>query len=274
MIPVEFEGMKHLRAVRVIDGGQRLLNWRRAGESEELFPVGCIFKLCISMLIGAAIREGRIGAVSDPVTDYFGEEASASWENLTVAHALSKTTGLVWPGPGEKLPDSIGEMMKLPVSGAPGAAFLYKPDPQIAVCLLEHVYGKTVDALFDEKIGRRLHAPYQWNRNSIEGMRLSVDGLEALGRMLLDGGRGIFDEKYLEEMMLPRSQGGFPEWLPYGLGCWIGGMNGRRYLLASGFGGQMLAVSPEQRRIVIVLSDVDRPHTENRKIIEQLFERV
>lgn len=269
---MELEGMKHLRAVRVLDDGQRLLDWRRAGESEELFPVGCIFKLCISMLIGAAIREGRIGSVSDSVSSYFEEATAEPWKQLKIAHALSKTTGLVWPGPGERLPDTIDEMMKLPFSSVPGTEFLYKPDPQIAVCLLEQVYGKPVDALFDEKIGCRLHAPYHWDRNSIEGMRLSIDALKALGRMLLDGGMGIFGEEYLGEMMKPRSQGGFPECLPYGLGCWIGETKGGRYLLASGFGGQMLAVSPEQGRIAIVLSDMDRPHPENRLLVEQMFQ--
>ena len=268
---VDFEEMKHLRAARVIASGQRQLDWRRGGDNEELFPVGCIFKLCISMLIGVAIREGKIGSVSDSVSLYFGEAAAEPWKELRIAHVLSKTTGLVWPGPGGKLPDSIGEMMKLPFSGVPGTEFLYKPDPQIAVCLLEHVYGKPVDALFGEKIGRRLHAPYQWNRDSIEGMRLSIDALEGLGRMLLDRGLGIFGEEYLGEMMKPRSQGGFPEWLPYGLGCWIGETKGGRYLLASGFGGQMLAVSPEQRRIAIVLSDMDKPHPENRLLVEQMF---
>ncbi len=41
---------------------------------------------------------------------------------------------------------------------------------------------------------------------------------------------------------------------------------------ASGFGGQYLAVIPQLEMILSILSDMDRPHPENKTIIEKALQ--
>ena len=38
------------------------------------------------------------------------------------------------------------------------------------------------------------------------------------------------------------------------------------------FGGQLLAIIPEQNIVISILSDMDRPHPENKKIIQAVIE--
>jgi len=241
-----------------------------------LHPVGCIFKAVISTLIGMAIYEEAIDSVDDRIEDYFPEvKFDGNWHNLRIEHALSKTTGLHWPGPGENLPDTMREIAVLPFDCEPGAEFRYKPDPQIAVLLLERIYGKPVTALFKERIGRYLDE-YSWERENIEGMKASVQMLEGLGRIWLEQGQigntRLFSEEYCRECMKPASSGGFPERLPYRRGWWLGSHKGIEYMMASGFGGQILAVVPDTEMIAVILSDMDRPHPENRRILEGMID--
>lgn len=150
---------------------------------------------------------------------------------MIIGYALSKTTGLVWPVPGEKLPEDMSEVFKLPFAQEPGKEFMYKPDPQIIVFLLEEIYGRAITEIFYDKIGWMVGADaYYWNKENIEGFKASVELLELLGQLYLNkgmlDGEHLFDEEFYEMSVQGWSDGGFPERMPYGLGWWLGGCAG------------------------------------------------
>lgn len=68
---MDFAEYPHAKRVRVLKNGLIEEDYVRNGCAETLFPVGCIFKSFLAALVGIAIREGRIGAVTDPVVAYF-----------------------------------------------------------------------------------------------------------------------------------------------------------------------------------------------------------
>ena len=107
-------------------------------------------------------------------------------------------------------------------------------------------------------------------------MKVSIQLLNELGQLLLNkgviNGKRLFTEEYYEQMIKEYSCGGFPEGVPYGLSWWIDNNSNISYFSACGFGGQKLAIIPQNKMIISILSDMDRPHTENKDIIEKALE--
>ncbi|MBQ6996249.1 MAG: serine hydrolase [Lachnospiraceae bacterium] len=268
----------HIKAIQIIRNKKVVFEQLREDIDENtLFPVGCIFKSFLAILVGIAIYEGKIESIEDCVLDYFlhNDVTDLNWYRLKIKHALSKTTGLIWPGPREPMPKGIKEVMQLKFENEPGILFQYKPDPQIIVYLLEEVYDMEITKLFEEKLlSHFTNRTYQWNRDNIENMRVSVDILNDFGQLMLNKGtvgeKRLFSEDFFEQSVTGYSDGGFPECAPYGLGWWINEIAGVECFYAAGFGGQYLTVLPEKEMVIIILSDMDRPHPENKKIIESV----
>jgi CubicO group peptidase (beta-lactamase class C family) len=272
---LELKDYPNIRAIHVSQASKIVFEYSQEIESKtQLFPVGCIFKSFLSVLLGIAIFEGKIGSIEDCVIDYVSHNKKYhnNWDKLKIMHASSKTTGIIWPSPKETLPANMGEVMKLNFESEPGSSFCYKPDPQIILYLLEDVYGTEITKLFETKL--LLHfknTSYQWDRENIEGLQVSIQLLDEMGQLLLNKGviNGIrlFSEEYYEQLTSKYSKGGFPEGVPYGLGWWIEEESNLPYFYASGFGGQYLIIIPHKKTTISILSDMDRPHTENKNII-------
>ncbi|MGC6175640.1 serine hydrolase domain-containing protein [Lacrimispora sp. 38-1] len=269
---------KHIKAMHILENNKLKYEYIGNYSEEELFSVGCIFKAFLSALVGIAIKQGKIISTDDKVTDYWlGAELSDSrWRYLTVGHVLSKTTGLCWPGPSERIPSDMAEVFKLQFSADPGAEFAYKPDPQIIVYLLERIYEKGIVEIMQENLICKLgNDKWNWNRNRIEDMQLPIKTLDRFGELYLQCGKIdefiIFEQDYYADSIREYSNGGFPECLPYGYGWWVGTFNDVKYHMASGFGGQIVGVIPDRNTVVTILSEMDRPHPENKKIIEMII---
>jgi len=263
--------------VSIIKNEQVVFEYTRENEEGRLlFPVGCIFKAFVSVLVGIALYEGKIGSIDDCVIDYISHDkvTDINWYKLKIKHALSKTAGIAWPGPQEPVPINMREVMELKFESGPGVSFQYKPDPQIIVYLLEEIYGLEITRLFHTKIASRfVNKDYERDKNDIQGMKVSAPMLNELGELMLNkgmiNGKRLFLEEYYKQSICEYSCGGLPEHTSYGLGWWIGKDLEMPYFFASGFGGQYLVIIPHKKMIISVLSDMDRPHPEHKTIIEK-----
>lgn len=266
----------NIKAVHIINDKQTIFEYIRENETgTSLFQVGCIFKSFLAVLVGVAIYEGKINSIEDCIIDYvFHEEImDVNWYKLKIKHALSKTTGIIWPGPHEPIPANMREVMELGFESEPGDSFQYKPDPQIIVYLLEEIYGLEITELFETKIiSHFTNKDYEWDGDDIQDLKVSIQLLTELGQLLLNkgviNGERLFSEEYYEQMIAEYSLGGFPECIPYGLSWWIENNSIVPYFCACGFGGQKLVVVPQNKMIIIILSDMDRPHPENKDVVE------
>ncbi len=270
----------HIRAVCIIQHGKTLLNeFFNGHQIGELYPVGCVFKSIVSALIGIALYEKKIWSLEQRVIDFYPHAKEADIDPylslLTLEHALTKTSGLIWPGPGGKPPDGMREVWKMKFKDRPGERFEYKPDPQIAVYLLEDLYGKDIVKIAEEKLFDPLKiTQWAWERINIEGMRISLDGLVRFAELYLNkgmyNGKRFFSEAFYRNSIQPYSMGGFPEEKPYGYSWWLDEYQGAAYFCACGFGGQQVCILPSLDAIIILLSDMERPHRENNAVIRNV----
>ena len=270
----------NIKAIHILKDNQTIYEYKRENEKDtSVFSVGCIFKSFLSVLVGVAIYEGKINSIEDCIIDYVSHEeiTDTNWYKLKIKHALSKTTGIMWPKPQDPMPADMKEIMELRFESKPGNSFQYKPDPQIIVYLLEEIYGVEVTELFKTKIIPYFtNNDFEGDRGDIQGMKVSIQLLNELGQLLLNkgmiNGKRLFSEDYFEQMIEEYSCGGIPECSPYGLSWWIGKDLAIPYFYASGFGGQYLIIIPQRKVIISILSDMDRPHPENKSVIEMALQ--
>ncbi len=276
---IELDKYPSIKAIHIIQNNELILNESKEGsEHNQLYPIGCVFKSFLSVLIGSAIKERRINSIEDCILDYVDhkEIIDSNWYKIKIKHALSKTTGLVWPGPGEMIPQNMNEVMDLNFESDPGLRFKYKPDPQLIVYLLENVYQCNIVDLFESKIVKYFnHKKFIWQSENIQDMSVSIGMLDELCQLMLHKGEinhtNLFSEQYYNQSILPYSNGGFPENTPYGLGWWLGTWDKTDYFYAAGFGGQRALIIPTRNITMSLISDMDRPHPEYSKIAEQLM---
>ena len=177
------------------------------------------------------------------------------------------------------MPLNMREVMELQFENEPGTVFQYKPDPQIIVYLLEEVYGLPITDLLQIKLISHLKNDiYEWDRDDIQGMKVSLQLLSEFGQLILNRGtiygKRLFSEEYYYQMITEYSSGGLPECMPYGLSWWIAKDTNIPYFCACGFGGQILTLVPSKKVSISILSDMDRPHPENNELLKTFLNRI
>ena len=74
-----------------------------------------VAKSLVSTLVGAAIKDGYIASINDPVTKYLPQLSGSAYEGVSVRDMLMMASGVKWnetyvdPRPGARydLPDSL-----------------------------------------------------------------------------------------------------------------------------------------------------------------------
>jgi CubicO group peptidase (beta-lactamase class C family) len=135
-----------------------------------------VAKSITSTLLGAAIRDGAIGGLDDPVSRYISELARSAYSGVTLRQALTMSTGLRWnenyadpesdwgrtlslATPGDTRPgvDIVDYMAHVPRASAPGTVFLYNSgNAQILGIVVQRAVHETLAAYLEEKIWRPL----------------------------------------------------------------------------------------------------------------------
>jgi CubicO group peptidase (beta-lactamase class C family) len=271
------EDFPHVNAIRVVREGKVLLRQDYNGHKEnELHRTGCIFKSVVSAIVGNALKDEVLDTLDSKLIDYYPKyintDIDKNFLQLTLRDIMTKKSGILWPGPNERLPKNIKEVFLLTFKDSPGTTFEYKPDPQIMSYLIEEITHTSFIEYTDVKLFREIGInDWEWRREDIEGLMLSVDGLGRFADLFLCKGnykgKSVFTETFYRESTSPHSEGGFPERRKYGYYWWIDQYMGVDYYFASGFGGQMVCVLPDLNASIVIVSDMDRPHPENHAIV-------
>lgn len=205
-----------------------------------------------SALIGAAISEGKIDSVDDPVIRYIPEIAGRGLDQLTIRDLLLMNSGIRYVE-GDELPfyyapfaddpltyyppDLRKAALSVEASGTPiGEAFLYNNyHPLLEGIIIERVTGMHVAEYLQEKFWKPMGAefPASWSLDSEEsGFEKMESGINAravdfarFGLIFLHNGfwNGvqILPESWVRESTEPlrpdpRTWETFPAWLDYG----------------------------------------------------------
>lgn len=100
--PLDLDIEAHMQAERVAgvlviqDGEIRLERYGLGMTAADPWVSFSMTKSLTSTLVGAAIRDGYIESLDDPITDYIPEMAGGGYEGVTLRQLLTMTSGVQW----------------------------------------------------------------------------------------------------------------------------------------------------------------------------------
>ena len=242
-----------------------------------------IAKSVTSTLVGAAMKDGHIKSLDDPVTRYIKTLRGSAYDDVTVRQLLTMTSGVKWnedytdvnsdvarmyaqaPDPGFDMTTSY--VRKLPREAPPGAKWLYKTsETNLVGVLVAEATGKPLADYLSEKIWRPygMERDAEWMIDDVGheqggcclGMTLRDYG--RFGQFILDGaridGKPIVPDDWLAEAT--RSQVSTGGNSGYGYQWWIrddGTFEGR------GIYGQTLHIDRARRLVIVINSATEQP---------------
>ena len=274
------EFMRQMNAVGLLvitDGRVVLERYAQGHAADKKWTSFSVAKSVTSLLYGAAIQDGHIKSLDDPVTKYVPSLAGSSYDGVTLRHLLQMSSGIVWTeNPGDPASDvsqlprlnaeggftaQLAYMGKRPRAHPPGQVFNYNTsETDLAGSVLRAATGRTLSEDLSAKIWRPfgMQAEGYWitmRGSDLErgGCCISATlrdygriGLFALRNGMASDGTRLLPERWMEESTRPSaaSKG-------YGYYWWLR-PDGRFY--ASGSFGQHIEVAPAARTVVAIQS--------------------
>lgn len=279
----KFMEHNHVAGLLVLHRGQIVLERYGLGQTEhDQWVSFSVAKSVNSTLLGAAIRDGFIGGLEDPVTRYIPELAKSGYEGVTLRQALTMTTGLRWdenyknpdsdwgrtlsldvPGDTKPAVDIVKYMAGLPRAAAPGTVFLYNSgNAQILGVVVQRATHKTLAAYLEEKVWKPLgmEADAYWVRDRFGrsmGRSLLNATLRDYGRFgyfFMHGaqieGKPILPQGWVEDATRSHIKTDWDD-IGYGYQWWI---NPDGTYRAIGICGQQIFLDPKSDIVIVINS--------------------
>lgn len=237
-------------------------------------------KSFVGMLIGAAIQDGHIQSVDQPVGDFLEDFNQGDKGKITLKHVLQMSSGLSWDesysSPFSLTTEAyygtdLARLIKnLEAVSEPGKKFIYlSGDTQILAMVLEKTTGKRTADYLEEKLWNPIGAEQvaYWSLDKEEGlekayccMYSNARDFARLGKVYMDSGRWLGQQLIPQDYVLQSTQ---PHYLDdedgtpvdyYGYQWWmIPDFKGRKIFYARGILGQYIFISPADRLICVRL---------------------
>ena len=154
-----------------------------------------VAKSVTAMLIGAAIQDGAIKHIDDPIVTYLPRFKGTAYDGVTVRQLLQMRSGVAWnetytdptsdrrrmlEAQISQQPGAILDLMaSLPRAAAPGTVWNYSTgETQLAGALVQAATGKPVAQYLSEKIWAKLgmEADASWWLQSPGGLEIGGSG--------------------------------------------------------------------------------------------------
>ncbi|WP_298466825.1 serine hydrolase domain-containing protein [uncultured Erythrobacter sp.] len=263
--------------IMVLQGGQiRFEEYGLGLGAEDRWTSFSVAKSFTSTLLGAAVADGFIESLDDPVTKYIPELTGSAYDGVSVRHIATMTSGVAWnedyTDPNSDVaamnrfvleygPDAIVAQMKtLKREAEPGEKWVYKTgETNLIGLLVENAVGQSLAEYSQEKIVEPagFAGDMFWmvdpRGGNIGGCCLSLrlSDYARMGQFALEGGEGIVPDGWFAEAgdsLVDFGDGGFG----YGYQWWTypGGNYG-----AQGIFGQSITLVPEKQLVVAVVSN-------------------
>ena len=273
----------YMRAYRVSgllvlkDGKIVLEKYALGRKSSDRWTSFSVAKSVTSTLVGAAIQDGKIKSLAEPVTTYIPELKGSAYEGVTVRQMLMMSSGVRWnedyldpdsdvAKAGQSVTEAgvnpmVSYLRKLPRENPPGAKFHYNTgETDLVGVLVSKAVGKSLAQYASEKLWK----PYGMERDGIwmtdpggqerGGCCISMT-LRDYGRVGLfiagdgmAGGKQITPPGYIAEATRREIDNGTPAPGGYGYFWWIldnGGYSG------IGIFGQSVTLFPKEHLIIV-----------------------
>jgi CubicO group peptidase (beta-lactamase class C family) len=252
------------------DGKIRLERYALGYSREGRWTSFSVAKSVTSTLVGAAIKDGHIKSLDEPVTKYIPDLAGGGYDGVTIRQILTMTSGVRWnedyidPNSdvarmfSEAVPPgqdpTVAYMRKLPRADPPGSKFVYKTgETNLIGVLVRRATKRKLSDYLSEKVWRRygMERDAFWMTDQsgaeVSGCCLSVSLRDygRIGQMSLEGGKGIVPVGWFADATKSHAThpgGG------YGYQWWTipGG-----YYAAQGIFGQVILVDPASKLVMV-----------------------
>jgi len=279
-LQAELDAIKNIGVV-VIKNDSLFYEKYRIGYSDSSWSGSfSMAKSIASLLIGVAIKEGKIGSLEDPVGKYIPEFNEGEKAKVKIIHLLTMSSGSDWD---ESYSNPLSTTTELyygsdvyktatgvKIIKEPGTYHDYKSgDSQLLGLILEKATGKSLSEYASEKLWKPLGAehPAKWSTDKKNGHTKSyccfnsnARDFARIGQLMLDSGKWkgteIISPDYYQKSIAACaindengsqcSYYGYQWWLvPYKPGVFY----------ARGILGQYIIIIPEKNMVVVRLGE-------------------
>jgi CubicO group peptidase (beta-lactamase class C family) len=284
------------------DGQVVLEDYELGTGSETRWPSFSMAKSVSSTLVGAALQQGLIKSLDEPITQYLPELKGGAYEGASIRNVLQMASGVKWDetytdpqSDRRKLLEAqltlkpgviLAHMNSLQKAGAPGSIWSYSTGESFLVgAILERATHKALASYLSETLWVPLgmEKDATWWTESKGGMGLSGSGLGATlrdyGRFGLfvqqDGvidGKRIVPEGWFRDAGSAHMIGG--KKVDYGYFWWpipAGDPIHQDAFQAIGIFGQHMYINPKEKLVIVVLSARPKPDSSTHTLSDAAF---
>jgi CubicO group peptidase (beta-lactamase class C family) len=288
----DFVTFNSVTGLLIVKDGESVLELYQAGNTEETrwMSMSMVKSMCAA-LVGAAIEDGHIKSIDDPIVDYLPRFSGSAYDGVTVRHLLQMSSGVAWnetytdPESDRRRmlqaqiaqnPGAILDLMaELPRAAEPGSRWNYSTgETHIVGALLSAATGKPVADYLSQRIWSTvgMESDATWWLESPGGLEVGGSGLSATLRdyarfglfLLADGvvdGKRVLPEGWVKEATARQHIGG--ELVEYGYMFWPVPDADGRYddgaYAAIGIFGQYIYVNPAASLVVAMWGAQSKP---------------
>jgi CubicO group peptidase (beta-lactamase class C family) len=290
----DYLAVNRVAGILVLKEGQIALESYQYGNTAKTRWMSMsVAKSITSTLIGAAIKQGYIGGIDDPVTKYVPTLAGSAYEGVSIRDLLTMSSGVRWNetytdprSDRRRLLDAqiaqrpgaaLDLMKRLPRAAEPGTHNNYNTgETLVAGEVVHNAVKRSLSDYLSERIWRPfgMEADATWWLASPDGIEIAGSGFSAtlrdygrFGLFFLNGGRvggeEILPAGWTQDAGSPqRLKNG--KKLDYGFFWWPATPtpetpDPQGAFLAEGIFGQYLYLNPQQHIVIVVWSAQSKP---------------
>jgi len=273
------------------DGKIAFENYQLGNNEKTRWMSMSVVKSMTATLVGAAIKDGHIKSIDDPITIYLPQLKGSAYDGVSVRNLLQMASGVKWnetytdPSSDRRrmlevqnaqTPGGVLELMsKLPRAAAPGTRWNYSTgETHVAGALVRAAVGKPMAQYLSERIWGKfgMESDATWWLESPDGLEVGGSGLSAtlrdygrFGLFLLGGGKAggeqILPDGWVKEAGSPKIVDG--KLVNYGYMLWpipnAAGTINEGAFEARGIFGQHIYMNPKENVVIVVWSALPKP---------------
>ncbi|MFN7002590.1 MAG: serine hydrolase domain-containing protein [Roseinatronobacter sp.] len=274
------QGLEQLRALVIAHDGEIVFAEAFRGPAlTRAVNVKSVSKTIVAAVAGAAIDRAAVPGITaslgEVAPDLIPANADPRVAGLTLEHLVTMQAGLERTSGGNyggwvASRNWVANALARPFVAEPGRGMQYSTGSfHILGAALSRATGDSLLTLTRNWLGRPLGIEVPaWTRDPqgfyLGGNEMAFAPLDLIrfAEMTRLGGAWqgaqVLSADWLEAARMPRTRSNFSG-LAYGYGWFLGRADGTDYLMARGYGGQVIVVAPERRLSVVITSDPTRP---------------